>query len=159
MKVKVSDILRLEGFCFSGYVSIDGRNVYICFNECAYPHLLLKDHVIKSDNSTGDDLNRHLKFYTRIVGGKLFIDHINNVYTNRRAGIIQTATINSENLDMIKNNIEESLRCIDVWFSYNPEVDIDQVIVWDRFEIKNFPIDNLKYYYNGHEMTYDNLVN
>lgn len=157
MKIKVNKILALEGFRFSGYVSIDGRNVYMCFNECAYPHMLLKDHVIKTFNNLPGDLDGHLKFYTRTIGGKLVIDHIANIYTNRRVGFYEAATMGREELNMIRSKIEESLRCIDIWFSYNPEVDINQVIVWDRFELKNFYVDNLKDYYSGHEMTYDNL--
>lgn len=155
-QLKLSKILSLEGFRLAGYISIDGSKTYICFNECAYAHLLMKDHVIQNIDKT-DDLVDHIKFYLRIHNNRLCIDRVDRTYLSSRGGFHELVGLSSKELDVIVEKINESLIAIDTIVSFDPYVNIHRAIIWDRYELKQFEVENLKDYYSGHELTYDNL--
>ena len=164
MKIKINNIIRL-GMYYSGYISTDGEDICICFNECTYPHLLMKDHILKVNKGKFDDVDNYMKFYVSfsVDEGLVVMVKALWMYPENRGGFTSYHDLNHSKNKILKScirsSIEKSLGILNEYLVCNdPEVDVDKAIVWNGSEIVNVPIHNFERYFNGHETRYrDNM--
>lgn len=165
MKTEIKKIISL-GMNYSGYISADGKDICICFNECTYPHLLMKDHILKVNTGNFDDVDNYMKFYISFspTDGLMKMTKALWMYPETRGGFTSYKDLSSDKNKSLKayirSSIENNLRLLNECLIYeNPVVNVDEVIIWNGSEIRNIPISNFEHYFNGREVRYrDNPV-
>lgn len=142
MKYRMSQLFKL-GKYYQGIMSKDGNRIYICFNDCKYGFLLMKEQMLKTKVGVFDDIPNYVKYY---------------VYYNEGIKLSSVVETFKYAIPLLRDKVGKSLELLNEYLKSDPEVDIDNAIIWDGKKLVNPHIKNMDRYYDSHEIMYKDFI-